>query len=179
MTLSEIDSFYFKFENLLIAQKDATLTLKSEAGRAQVTLSVDLGHLHPRPDQLHHASNGNSRTRRKERRAAARKQAAEVAGKSPEKIDEVPEPAELEKDNDKVNTNDKVAVTEDVTDEFCSNTEYSESESREIYSFKSDFPEQDIEKCLDEILKNTTITSRKIIFRDQLRLLEHLYTLEL
>ena len=98
MTLSEIDSFYFKFKNLLIAEKDATLTLKSEAGQAQVTLSVDLGYLHPRPDHLHHAS--NSRTRRKERQAAAQEQVAEVADKSPEKVDEVPEPVEVEKAND-------------------------------------------------------------------------------
>ena len=90
----------------------------------------------------------------------------------------------MEKDNDKVNTNDKVAVTEDVTDEFCSNTEYSESERKEIYSFKSDFSQEDIEKCLDETFENTNITSTRIILRDQLRpgdpsSAEYLYTLEL
>ena len=45
MTVCELDSFYFKFKNLLLAEKNASLTLKSEAGRAEVTLSVDLGHL--------------------------------------------------------------------------------------------------------------------------------------
>ena len=81
-------------------------------------------------------------------------------------------------------TTEKVAVTEDVTDEFCSNTEYSESESKEIYSFKSDFSEEDIEKCLEELFKKTNIRSRRIILRDQLRpgdpsSAEYLYTLEL
>ena len=82
MILSEIDSFYFKFKNLLVAEKDATLTLKSESGRAQVTLCVDLGHVLSRDDHdlPHHARNGLSRKRRRERRAEARhKAAAEVA----------------------------------------------------------------------------------------------------
>ena len=75
----------------------------------------------------------------------------------------------------------KVEVTEDVTDEFCSNTEYCENESREIYSFKSDFDEEDIESCLDEIFQNTNITSKRIILRDQLGpgRADYLYTLEL
>jgi hypothetical protein len=42
MALSDLDYFCFKFKNLLFAQKNATLTLKSEAGIAQVTLCVDL-----------------------------------------------------------------------------------------------------------------------------------------
>ena len=50
-----------------------------------------------------------------------------------------------------------------------------------MYSFKSVFAEEDIEKCLDEILNNTNITSTKIILRDQLRLSspEYLYAIEL
>ena len=60
-----------------------------------------------------------------------------------------------------------------------SNTEYSESERKEMYSFKSDFAEEDIEKCLDEILKNTNITSTQMILRDQLRVssAEYLYAI--
>ena len=41
----ELDSFYFKFKNLLYAGRDATLNVKSENGRALVTLSLDLGHV--------------------------------------------------------------------------------------------------------------------------------------
>ena len=104
---------------------------------------VDLGHVHSRPGHPHHpASNGTSRSQRQERRAAARKQAAEEAEKSHAKVDKVSEPVEVEKAAGKVNSSEKVAVTKDVTDEFCSNTEYSESESKEIYSFKSDIAEE-------------------------------------
>ena len=35
----ELDSFNLKFKNVLHSEKDATLTLKSEAGRALVKLS--------------------------------------------------------------------------------------------------------------------------------------------
>ena len=43
--MSEIDSFVFKFKNLLHSEKDATLTIKSEAGRAV---------LHAQSNPLHH-----------------------------------------------------------------------------------------------------------------------------
>ena len=81
MALSELDSFYFKFKNLLFAEKNATLTLKSEAGRAQVTLYVDLGHVlsGPGPHLPHDARNGTSRSRRREQRAEARQLAAAEA----------------------------------------------------------------------------------------------------
>ena len=72
MAVMELDSFYFKFKNLLLSEKDATLTLKSEAGRAYVTLTVDLGHAHTVPHQFEHPRNGTSKQRRRERRAAAR-----------------------------------------------------------------------------------------------------------
>ena len=74
----ELDSFYVKFKHLLRAEKDATLTLKSEAGRAFVTLTLDLGHvlseqdLHPRGG----SRNGPARIRRREQRAAARENLA-------------------------------------------------------------------------------------------------------
>ena len=45
MTVSELDTFYFKFKNLVLAEKNTILTLKSEAGRTDVTLSVDLDNL--------------------------------------------------------------------------------------------------------------------------------------
>ena len=70
----ELDSFYSKFKNLLCAEKNATLTLKSEAGKAFVTLSLDLGHVLSGQD-LHQQDglrNGPARQRRREKRAAAR-----------------------------------------------------------------------------------------------------------
>ena len=77
----ELDSFYFKFKNLLQSEKDAVLSLKSESGRCHVTLSVDLGHVLSQPGhQPHHPGNGTARKRRRERRAEARRQAVvEVA----------------------------------------------------------------------------------------------------
>ena len=70
----ELDSFYSKFKNLLCAEKNATLTLKSEAGKAFVTLSLDLGHVLSEQDlhQQYGLRNGPARQRRREKRAAAR-----------------------------------------------------------------------------------------------------------
>jgi hypothetical protein len=42
MALSEHDSFYFIFKNLLFTEKNFTIALKSVTGRAQSTLCVDL-----------------------------------------------------------------------------------------------------------------------------------------
>jgi hypothetical protein len=60
----------------------------------------------------------------------------------------------------------------------------SESEkiqSREVFSFKSYFPEDDIENHIDDVFKNTNVSRRKIILKDQLRPenADHLFTLEL
>ena len=76
MALSEIDSFLFKFKNLLYLEKDATMTLKSEAGKVTVCLSVELGHALSSPRRT--PRNGPSRQRRMERRAAARVSAKET-----------------------------------------------------------------------------------------------------
>ena len=74
-------------------------------------------------------------------------------------------------------------------DEFCRDAEFEENilndeksvTCREIFSFKSAFAEENIEESLDEILKNTNISSKKIIHRDQLGSGSalYLYTLEL
>ena len=78
MAQSEMDSFYIKFKNLLHSEKDATLTIKSEAGRAFVTLSVDLGHVQSYSPHLHKSRNGPSRQRRRARRAEDRNVAVAV-----------------------------------------------------------------------------------------------------
>ena len=91
----ELDSFYVKFKNLLRSEKDATLTLKAEAGRAFVTLTLDLGHVLSEHEQLQPRGprNGPARQRRRVKRAAARADAekASVAGI---KDDEIAEKAE-------------------------------------------------------------------------------------
>ena len=79
MAKSEIDSFFFKYKNLLIAGKSANLTLRAEAGKATITLAVeveDLEHVHPN----NRARDGLSRQRRREKRAKARHEESEIAG---------------------------------------------------------------------------------------------------
>ena len=126
MVQSEFDSFYVKFKHLLCAEKDATLTIKSEAGRAVITLSVDLGHVLSEPGhQPHRPRNGPSRQRRREKRAAAREQqvAAEEAEITADKVEKVANISESTENVDKINvaTNTKdtveksnVTVTEEV-----------------------------------------------------------------
>ena len=124
MTVSDLDTFYFKFKNLILAEKDATLTLISEAGRTKVNLSVDLGHLNPEavPQQPHHGRNSPARKRRRERRVAARCQAEAVeASKSAEKAEA--SSANALDETEKVVENE-TTVIEEVPDEFCPNKDY-------------------------------------------------------
>ena len=74
MARAEIDSFILKFKNLLLSGRNATLLIKSNAGKAEVNLSVELGEIPPPPDQQHfqRSRNGPSRQRRRLRRAAER-----------------------------------------------------------------------------------------------------------
>ena len=200
MAPSELDSFYFKFKNLLFAEKNATLSLKSEAGRVQVTLCADLGHVLSGldPHLPHDARNGTSRSRRRERAEARIIAAGQVDKVDKSTSTEIPEEvisAETEEVTDAAaNVDQDIDVTEScgieigkVSDEICSDEQYerkvddSEEEFREVYSFKSDTAEEEIEQCLDDILKNCNIKRKKIIHRDQIgsRSTTHLYTLEL
>ena len=58
-------------------------------------------------------------------------------------------------------------------------SESQKQENREVFSFKSDIDEEVIENYLEEIFMNTNVSSAKIILKDQLRLPDYLYTLEL
>ena len=69
MEVTEIDSFYFKFKNLLMSGQSANLTLQAEAGKASLGLTVEV--VLPRQDQGNH----HARQRRRERRATARRSA--------------------------------------------------------------------------------------------------------
>ena len=152
MAVSEIDTFYFKFKNLCVAGINATLTLHSEEGRAQVTLNADLGHLRPGvgPKQQPHGRNGPARVRRRARRAAAR-QSADAVEASTEVVEKC---AATQISEEVVNCEQQVVgedttaevkdnkVTEEVTDEFCSDREYSdqskvvESEDTIVYDIE-------------------------------------------
>ena len=91
MALSEMDSFEFKFKNHLHLEKDATLTMKSEAGRAVVTLSVELGHVLSAPLHfMRKPRNGPSRQRRRDKRASARQSEKDTGKEATEKVQDEP-----------------------------------------------------------------------------------------
>ena len=66
MAKAEIDSFILKFKNLLLSGRNATLVIKSNAGKAEVSLNVELGLVPPPPalHQYHRSRDGPSRQRR-------------------------------------------------------------------------------------------------------------------
>ena len=73
MALLEIDSFYIKFKNLLLSGRNASLTIKSNDGKAEVNLHVELDSVHLKPAQEYHhyhrgSRNGPARQRRRLRR---------------------------------------------------------------------------------------------------------------
>ena len=73
MARAEIDSFIVKFKTLLLSGKKSTLVIKSNNGKAEVSLDVELGEVIPPPHHRGHGSrDGPSRQRRRQRRAAAR-----------------------------------------------------------------------------------------------------------
>ena len=140
-TVSELDTFYFKFKNLVLAEKNATLTLNSEEGRTRVTLSVDLGHLvpHQHPQQPHHGRNGPARRRRRERRAAARKHAEAVEAEFVEQAateKDIAEEVIEDEQNETIEVETRnTTVAAEVTDEFCPNNEF-DDDSIDVESVK-------------------------------------------
>ena len=90
--MSEIDSFIWKFKQLLHSGKNAHLEIKSEAGKAFVHLSAEVD-VQQHEQQLLRAQprNGPARQRRREKRAAERDAAViaadhEVDRSAPEKV---------------------------------------------------------------------------------------------
>jgi hypothetical protein len=79
MAMSEIDSFIWKFKNLLRSGKNAHLDIKCEAGKAIVSLTAEVDVDHPQHPHHVQSRNGPSRQRRREKRAALREAAEEVA----------------------------------------------------------------------------------------------------
>ena len=143
MNPSEIDSFVSKFRNLCRAGRNANLTFTSKAGKASVNLSVELGRLpdvgelpnKPQYHHLRHSRCGNSRQRRREKRAEDRKVKAAEAEQdlSPEEADilQLAEEAfnvlnseedESCKDTDETEAAEK--VLDQPEDELCPDKEY-------------------------------------------------------
>ena len=67
----EIDSFYLKFKNLLIAGQSANLTFHAEAGKASISLNLEINVSHHVLEDVH-VRVGPSRQRRRQRRVEAR-----------------------------------------------------------------------------------------------------------
>ena len=74
--MSEMDSFFFKFKNLLSSGKSANLTLRADAGKETITLTVEV-EVSQNVNQKYLTRNSPSRQRHRERRAKARHDAAE------------------------------------------------------------------------------------------------------
>ena len=133
-----IDNFFIKFKNLLHSGSDATLTVRSEAGKASVTLYLDLGNVLPPPpaDNPCRCREGPSRQRRRLKKAAAREAAAEAAKVSEtnnlesevvavEISADASEPVEEAYDN---NVAVEAKQSDELCDEFCQDTEYIKEE---------------------------------------------------
>ena len=131
MTVTELDTFVTKFYHLWSAGLNAHLDVKTHAGNAWVSLHLDLG---PAPGPLfvpHHLQSvprGGARLRRRQRRAAARKEAAEAVKNKAEEDDK--NKAEEALKNKAENVVSKNAVIEedvvahDVVDEICDDNFY-------------------------------------------------------
>ena len=149
MAVPEIDSFICKFKQLLHSGMNAHLDIKTEAGKAIVTLTAEVD-VHP-----HHrvqSRNGPSRQRRREKRAAAR-EAAETLEAEEVVVEAVVEETPEETKNETGST-DTIAVnastvideesksqkavkasatgkksTEEVVDEICPNEVYNKAKT--------------------------------------------------
>ena len=124
--LYELDTFVNKFKNLWHAGNDARLCLETKAGKATVSLHLDLGDLPQQHDQPHgrpyQRRTSPSQQRRRERRAAARLAGTEEnAAEEATVNDIIGETAveALEKNIVPVKAAEKVEnLTEEVEDEF-------------------------------------------------------------
>ena len=147
----ELDSFYVKFKNLLHAEKDATLTLKSEAGRASISLSLDLGHVHSEHCQLASSSNRDGPARQR-RREAVRSEKL-----SAEKV-ELEDEASTEKVEDEPSTQNSNAEKATETKEAVQAKEPNILEKETTEQVKHPVKELDDEVCPDEVYQSQTKT---------------------
>ena len=127
MARAEIDSFILKFKNLLLTGRSATLVIKSNAGKAEVSLNVELGHVPPPSGQNQKYPNGPSRQRRRLRRAASR-----VASKTEEVMEVVDEEVNAV---EAIESKD-VTEREALKDEFCSDNTVEEKADLLILQMK-------------------------------------------
>ena len=124
----EIDSFIAKFKSLLLSGRNATLQIKSHAGKAEVNLCVELGDVsHPPAQHPHHQwpRNGPSRQRRRLRRAAER-EAEKVAENAEPSAEEATGGVKSQAEEANIPSKDTTNETESETlqDEFCTDESF-------------------------------------------------------
>ena len=124
MARAEIDSFILKFKNLLLTGRSATLILKSNAGKAEVNLNVEVGHVHPPSGQHQKSRSGPSRQRRRLRRAAQRTLS------ETEKVEELNAEEAIESAKNNESESD-VTDREVLQDELCSDDAYAKEAEKE------------------------------------------------
>ena len=104
MAGKDIDSFLLKFKTLLYSGKNASLTIQSEAGKANVSLTVSLDHISsdlPPPPPNEYRSCPPTRVRRRARRDEDRRWAAEEAVRIAAPTTEEPASIDEESTSDK------------------------------------------------------------------------------
>ena len=181
MAMSEMDSFIFKFKNLLSTGKSATLTLRADAGKATITLAVEVKvEVSQNVNQTKLARNSPSRQRRREKRAKARRDEAEkseheavvddsvvkeaVAASEHESEMKTAEEATC-KENDPAEESTQVAVliepADEIEKEVISKDEL-EDKKQVVFTFMSDYGEEDILDSFPEIFPgiNAKLCSR-------------------
>ena len=176
MARTEIDSFIVKFKSLLLSGRNATLELKSNAGKAQVNLYVELGDVSCPPAQHPHPRwprDGPSRQRRRLKRAAERE--AEKAEDNAEKATVPVQNRAEEANRPAKETTDEV---ETLKDEFCSDESFEKEKASDndvvekilvTADCQADWSNQVVTKLVDEKLATIGIRMQSIIVNRNIR----------
>ena len=166
--IRELNSFVTKFKNLWKAGCNASLKVETRAGEAWVELHVGLGV--PHPVQGGHELHGNARQRRKDKRTAARAAAHEAKiaeeANAAEQVNEVLNSSveevhdEANKVKETKNATVQVTISSQVSDEFEEETSPKvdgiEDKKEVVFTFLSDYGEEDILDSFPEIFPRIT-----------------------
>ena len=178
MARDEIDSFIVKFKGLLLSGRNATLVIKSNAGKAEVSLNVVLGDVTPPPDQhLRQSRNGPSRQRRRCRRAEARKASnAEEAKKASDDVVNTDEVIEVDNGQEK---DTSPVVHETLKDEFCSDDAFNTMEKERdqtqvekilvVADCQADWKDEYVIKLVEDKLRMIGINMKAITVNRNIR----------
>ena len=176
MARAETDSFISKFKNLLLSGRNATLLIKSNAGKAEVNLRVELDEIPPPPDQQHcqWSRNGPSRQRRRLRRAAAR--TASNAEEAKEATNEEMNTEEVTEITNEKERNIPPTQHETPKDEFCSDATFEEEIDEAkvekilvVADCQADWKNDYVIKLVDEKLRMIGITMKTIVVNRNIR----------